>query len=416
MNVTTSSQPPIVQQLRQQLQDVMAVEQVEVRRPPAELIAFRGPLYTTPEEAFERVFERFENLDYTAMLAEDGRENYQIVAAEGVVRSKPGRSWVNIVLFLITVLTTMMAGLSSDINPLDPRWYISGLPFAVALLGILLAHELSHYFVARRYGSPVSLPYFVPMPVSILGTMGAVILQRAPMRDRKALFDIGIAGPLAGFIVAVPLLIVGLLFTQVGHPSEFMDQSGVLQRLEEQCERAEGVAEVVCEAFSGQEMQSLQEGNSILYLLAKYTVFGRVLPDRQTGEDVWLSQPVSPGGPIVFAAWAGLFVTALNLLPIGQLDGGHVTYALLGRRAWVLAYVVVAMLAGLGIYLLLMGNPAWPTWIIWAGLAILLGPRHPPPLNDATRVGTKRTLVGILMLVIFVLTFVPIPIILVPAP
>jgi membrane-associated protease RseP (regulator of RpoE activity) len=106
-----------------------------------------------------------------------------------------------------------------------------------------------------------------------------------------------------------------------------------------------------------------------------------------------------------------LFVTALNLLPIGQLDGGHVAYALLGRRAWKLAYVMVGALGALGLYLYVIGNPAWPTWVIWAGLALLMGPRHPPPLNDASRLGRRRTLLGILLLLVFILTFVPVPIV-----
>ena len=404
----------IFDQLRSQLRDLMAVERVVVQREPDQVIAFRGRLYESPDVVFERVSERFEELGYTAMLTEaDGA--YQITAIKGVNQHQPNRRWINVVLLLVTVLTTMLAGLSPQIDLTSPRWYLSGLPFAAALLAILLAHELAHYFVARRYGSPVSLPYFVPMPVSILGTMVAVILQRAPMRDRKALFDIGVAGPLAGLIVALPLLIIGLMLTEVGRPAEFIDEQAMQRRIEAQCEAADGFVAVLCSGLSEQEMTNMQEGNSLLYLTAKYVVFGRVLPDREAGEDVWLSLPESPGGPIAFAAWAGLFVTALNLLPIGQLDGGHVAYALLGRRAWILAYVMVGLLGALGGYLLLTGNPAWPTWIIWAGLALLLGPRHPPPLNDVSQVGRNRVLLGIFVLVVFIVTFVPVPIVLSPA-
>lgn len=404
----------IFDQLRSQLRDLMAVERVVIQREPDQVIAFRGRLYESPDVVFERVSERFRELGYTAMLSE-AEDAYQITAIKGVNQHQPSRRWINVLLLLVTVLTTMLAGLSPQIDLTSPRWYLSGLPFAGALLAILLAHELAHYFVARRYGSPVSLPYFVPMPVSILGTMGAVILQRAPMRDRKALFDIGIAGPLAGLIVALPLLIVGLLFTEVGRPAEFIDEQAMQRRIEAQCEAAEGFVAVLCSGLSEQEMTNMQEGNSLLYLAAKYVVFGRVLPDREAGEDVWLSLPESPGGPIAFAAWAGLFVTALNLLPIGQLDGGHVAYALLGRRAWTLAFVMVGLLGALGGYLFLIGNPAWPTWIIWAVLALLLGPRHPPPLNDVSRVGRGRVLLGIFVLVVFIVTFVPVPIVLSPA-
>jgi len=403
----------IVARLRQQLEDLMAVERMEVQQGPDRVVAFYGPLRDTPDYVFDRLSERFEALGYTVMLSDAGRGTYRVLAIRGIARPQRTRLGLHALLFIATFLSTMLAGLSPAVDLEDPRWYLSGLPFALALMGILLAHELAHYFVARRYGSPVSLPYFVPMPLNILGTMGAVIFQRAPMRDRKALFDIGIAGPLAGLIVAIPLLIIGLLFTKVGHPSEMIDMSPVQQRLEVQCREPTGVRAFFCATFGGQEMVTFQEGNSLIYLAAKLVTKGRILPDAN-GEDVLLSYPPSPGGPIAFAAWAGLLVTALNLLPIGQLDGGHVAYALLGRRAWVLSYITVGLLGLLGAYLYVMGNPAWPTWIIWAVLAFFLGPRHPPPLNDASRVGPGRTFLGILLLLIFVATFVPVPLVMAP--
>jgi len=378
----------IVNRLRREVGYLMSVERVEVRQGPDRIIVFHGRLYDTPDATFDRLSERFAALGYTGMLSEMKQGVCQVVALKGVVRPRPTRRWVNLLLFAATILTTMFAGLSPEMDLTNPLWYLSGVPFAAALMTILLAHELAHYFVARRYGSPVSLPYFVPMPLSILGTMGAVIFQRAPMRDRKSLFDIGIAGPLVGLIVAVPLLILGLMFSQVGRPADFLDL------------REAG--------------EVYQEGNSLAYLAAKYLVKGRVLPD-ENGEDVWLSLPDSPGGPVAFAAWAGLLVTALNLLPIGQLDGGHVAYALLGRRAWTLAFVMVGLLGALGLYLTVVGNPAGITWIIWALLGLLMGPRHPPPLNDASRLGLGRVLLGIMLCFIFVAIFVPVPLVAVPA-
>lgn len=380
---------PILDRLHSQLGDLMAVGRVEVHAGDEPVFAFYGRLYDDPDRAFERISERFAALGYTALLSKE-KGLYRVLAVRGVVRARAPRPWVNLLLFLATLLTVMLAGAAPQPGGTVLSLLLSGLPFAAALMAILLAHELAHYFVARRYGSPVSLPYFVPLPFSILGTMGAVIFQQGPMRDRKALFDIGIAGPLAGFIVAVPLLLLGLLFTRVGRPADFLPPE----------ERTAIV---------------YQEGNSLLYLAAKYLVFGRILPDPATGEDVWLSQPASPGGPVAFAAWAGLLVTALNLFPIGQLDGGHVAYALLGRRAWKLAYLVIGLLIALGLYLQMTGNPAWPTWIIWAGLGLLFGPRHPPPLNDASRLGPGRTLLGILVVLIWVMTFVPVPLVPVPA-
>lgn len=390
MEESFAREPSMLESLRQQLSDLMAVEQASVRQGPDRVLVFKGRLYDTPETVFERATERFAALGYTALLSEAEEGTHQVAAIQGLPRAAGGRRWINVLLFAATVIATMISGLSlsTETEPTGPLWYLSGLPFAAALMAILLAHELAHYFVARRYGSPVSLPYFVPMPLSPFGTMGAVIFQRAPMRDRRALFDIGIAGPLAGLIVAVPLLIVGLVFSQVGRPSDFID--------------IQSMTEVT------------QEGNSLAYIAAKYLVFGRVLPD-QDGADVWLSLPASPGGPVAFAAWAGLLVTAINLLPIGQLDGGHVAYALLGRRAWALAYVSVGLLGALGAYLAFIGNPAAVTWLLWAGLGLLLGPRHPPPLNDASRVGRGRVLVGILVAIILIVIFVPLPLLNVPA-
>jgi membrane-associated protease RseP (regulator of RpoE activity) len=204
------------------------------------------------------------------------------------------------------------------------------------------------------------------------------------MRSRKALFDIGIAGPLAGLVVAIPLLIIGLMFSQVGRPSDFI-------------ELQEGMAVT-------------QEGNSLVYLAAKYAVFGRVLPD-ESGQDVWLSQPASPGGPVAFAAWAGLLVTMFNLLPVGQLDGGHIAYALLGRRAWRLAYVMIGLIGALVIFLLVNDSPAAFTWLLWVVLMLVVQPRHPPPLNDVTPLDWRRKWLGVLMGVIFVLIYVPLPLV-----
>jgi membrane-associated protease RseP (regulator of RpoE activity) len=188
------------------------------------------------------------------------------------------------------------------------------------------------------------------------------------MRNRKALFDIGIAGPLGGLIVAIPLLILGLSLSDLQPPPNI------------------DVA--------------LQEGNSLLYLAIKYMVFGKILPSN--GEDVWLH-------PVAFAAWAGLLVTMINLIPVGQLDGGHVTYALLGRRAQVIGLTLIGAMLAWGGWTLLSGNPAGGFWLTWGFLNMFLNPRHPPPLNDATKLDGRRIALGLAMLVLFVLLFMPLP-------
>ncbi len=392
---TTETQPPestisaqlvIVGQLRRQLADLMRIEVHEIMKPPDEVIAFRGEIYGDTQTAFEQISQRFATHGYTACLRDRPGGGHEVIAAKGVAERKPGRIWINVALFLMTLVSVLYvgagkamldAGIVIDPESLDalimPLVHLHwGIPFAATLLGILLAHELSHYFVARRHGSPVSLPYFIPMPFSLIGTMGAVIVQRAPMRNRKSLFDIGIAGPIGGLIVTIPLLILGLALSDVGlPPTDLPPGVGILQ-----------------------------EGNSLLYLGLKYLVFGRILPSN--GEDVWLH-------PVAFAAWAGLLVTMINLIPVGQLDGGHAAYALLGRRAWTLGYVAIGAMVAWGGWLAASGNQASGFWMTWGFMNLVLNRRHPPPLDDATRLGWPRIGLGLLMLVIFVLLFMPTP-------
>jgi len=380
---SSSAKLVTIMQLRRQLAGLMHVEEHTVLRPPDVVIAFRGEVYDDTDTAFERMTQRFATCGYTASLRDRPGGGHEVIAIKGVMERKSGQTWLNAVLFLATLFSVLYigagyalqdAGMIGDpesaaalITPLTHLHW--GLPFAGTLMGILLAHELSHYFVARRYGSPVSLPFFIPMPLSLMGTMGAVIVQRAPMRNRKALFDIGVAGPLGGLIVAIPLLILGLALSSVGPPPPGIDTA-------------------------------YQEGNSLLYLGIKYLMFGRILPSN--GEDVWLH-------PVAFAAWAGLLVTMINLIPVGQLDGGHASYALLGRRARVLGYVAIAAMVAWGGWLLMSGNEAGGFWLTWGFLNLMLNPRHPPPLNDATKLDWRRIALGLLVLTIFILTFMPAP-------
>ena len=382
MSFVTSGRQSVVDRLRQILTPHMEIEDYQILQPPEAAIAFRGRVRGDTGAAFDTFSKAFEDTGYTAMLrhAEDGR--HQVVAVQGVQDDEPSNAWVNLGLFLATLFTVLFIGaanalqyaeqfqgqeVSYDLLSILTSLH-RGIPFAGALMGILVAHELSHYVVARRYGSPVSLPYFIPMP-NLLGTMGAVITQKAPMRNRKALFDIGIAGPLGGLILAIPLLFVGLSLSTVQAPPPGIDQA-------------------------------LQEGNSLLYIAAKYVVFGEMLP--RNGMDVWIH-------PVAFAAWSGLLVTMINLIPVGQLDGGHIAYALLGKRAWTLGYVLIAAMFGWGGFLLLRGNQAGGFWVLWGFINLLLNRKHPPPLNDVTTVSGGRVAVGFVMLVVFVLTFMPAP-------
>ncbi len=380
---TTSTQLVTIAQLRRQLADLMQVEGYAVVKPPDEAIAFRGRVRGDTDTAFKRITQRFASHGYTASLRDLAEAGHEVVAVKGVNKQKPGRTWLNVVLFAATLFTVLYVGAGyalQDAGMFDnaeglavltmPLTHLHwGMPFAGTLMGILLAHELSHYFVARRYGSPVSLPFFIPMPLSLTGTMGAVIVQKAPMRNRKALFDIGIAGPLGGLIVAIPLLILGLALSDVGPPPPGVETA-------------------------------YQEGNSLLYLGIKYLMFGKILPSN--GEDVWLHS-------VAFAAWVGLLITMINLIPVGQLDGGHVSYALLGHRAWTLGYLAIGAMVAWGGWLLIGGNEAGGFWLTWGFLNLLLNPRHPPPLDDATKIDGRRIALGLVILAIFILTFMPAP-------
>jgi membrane-associated protease RseP (regulator of RpoE activity) len=360
-------QPTIIDNLRSQLTGIFSVVTVDVPQPPDQAIRFRGYLQQEPEMAFNELSRRFEPLNYTPTLArgEEGGRQDVLVAVRGVARPRPARASINLVLFLVTVLTTLYAGSLWEGGNL-----LSGVPFAFTLLAILGTHEFGHYFVARRHRAAVTLPYFIPMPTLpgffSIGTMGAVIQLRSPIRNRKQLFDIGVAGPLAGLLVAIPLLIYGLSTSPVGPPPA--------------------------------ETGYLQEGNSLLYLGLKYLVHGKILPGN--GLDVQINS-------LTFAAWLGLFVTCLNLLPLGQLDGGHISYALLGRRAWTLARIGAGALLVLG-FMGLTGD-GWTGWFLWAGLSLVFGLRHPPPLNDHTPLDSRRKLLGVVMVAIFVLVFIPVP-------
>jgi membrane-associated protease RseP (regulator of RpoE activity) len=238
------------------------------------------------------------------------------------------------------------------------------LPLAASLLLILGAHELGHYFAARHHKIAVTLPYFIPNPFSMLiGTLGAFIQLRQPMKNRKALFDVGAAGPLAGLLFAIPILFIGLATSQL-HPLTPGQTYGY-------------------------------EGDSLLYALAKTIVFGRFVPDGQY--DVMVM-----GNPLTWAGWVGLLVTSINLIPIGQLDGGHVLYSLIGENARRLYYPVLLCVGGLVLL-------APQMWLIWALLLLFFGRVYATPLDMITPLDKRRRWLAIFTLLLFVVIFNPMP-------
>jgi membrane-associated protease RseP (regulator of RpoE activity) len=269
---------------------------------------------------------------------------------------------LNLFLFALTLATTTIAGaLNADvpISELGTKW-TSGLPFSLTLMGILLAHEMGHYSLARYHGVPVTLPFFLPGPPFLTGTFGAFIRMRSLPRNRRVLFDVGAAGPWAGVCAAIPAVIYGLRLSEI---------------------------RPIPPSFSGFEF-----GDSLLFKLLSHCVVGRV----PYGFDIILH-------PIALAGWFGLLVTVLNLLPVGQLDGGHVIYALFGRRHRWIARGFLIVTVGVGFL-------GWYGWFLWAILMLLVGLDHPPTLDHETPLDPTRRLVGWLTLMLFVATFIPVPI------
>jgi Zn-dependent protease len=306
-------------------------------------VRFTGRLLLDPKTALGLLTERFAPHGYTPVIPR--MEEVLALPRRQVVRRRAWQAAVPAALLVATLLSTGLTG---------------GVLYGACLMLILGCHELGHYLTARRYGVPVSVPYFLPFPLSPLGTFGAVIKMRGLMPNRKVLFDIGVAGPLAGLAVALPILVLGLWTSPVG--------------------RLEG------------PLLFLQEGNSLLYLLLKWLVFGPIPP----GHDVLLNQ-------VAFAGWVGLFVTGLNLLPVGSLDGGHIVYALLTRRHLLAGQVTIGLLVVTAVVF-----RSW-SWLVMVTVAMLLGFRHPPTQNDLTPLDRRRRGVAYFALVLLVLLFVPVP-------
>ncbi|MBF0567980.1 MAG: site-2 protease family protein [Nitrospirae bacterium] len=271
-----------------------------------------------------------------------------------------GLTPLHVILFVATLFTTLLAGvLQKGINPLDEPWrFYEGLPFALTLLTILMVHELAHYYSSIRHHTAATLPYFIPAPLSPIGTFGAFIKMKSPIHTRTALMDIGASGPIAGFIISIVAVVGGLFYSEIGLVNNKM---------------------------------GMVLGDSLLFSLLTKLIVGT--PPQ--GYDVMLS-------PVAFAGWLGFFVTSLNLIPIGQLDGGHIMYAFAGGSNIWISRVLVVCLA-------LMGIEYWNGWLFWAALMVVLGLRHPPVIFNEIPLEPSRKKMAAISLAIFIVTFVPMP-------
>jgi membrane-associated protease RseP (regulator of RpoE activity) len=298
------------------------------------------------------------------------------------------RVWLHVALLLATVFMTTVVGgcqylsFEHDFIPqppilpdqitayfigqlTDPIFYLRGLWYSLTVLAILGCHEMGHYLACMYYRVDASLPYFLPAPLPLTGTLGAFIRIRQRIPSKIALFDIGIAGPIAGFVIAVPALFVGLALSRVVRMPEDLDPETLLSL-----------------------------GEPLLFRGAAWLVFGDV-PD---GYSINMH-------PMAFAAWFGLLATALNLFPIGQLDGGHVAYAIMGRRSAVLSVAMVCAAVGL----------TWVSlsWVVWTILMVVMlaitGPHHPPTLDDDIRMDRPRLILAMIAVVMLIVCFTPAP-------
>jgi len=273
---------------------------------------------------------------------------------------RPPNHAINAILFIITVFSTLLAGsFLEGGNPFvfGEDWLL-GIPFSITLLAIIGFHELGHYVMCRVHGVEATLPYFIPAP-TIIGTLGAVIKIRSPITSAKALFDIGAAGPITGFVVTLPALYIGISGSEVREAAAMA--------------------------------QNISFGDPLIMKIAIRLILGEI----PNGFTVYISS-------IGFAGWVGLLVTAFNLLPLGQLDGGHIAYSLMGRRQAWLGYGAFFALFPLAIL--------WWGWFIWIILAMVIKIKHPVGMAPPEPLDRKRKILGFACLVMFVLCFIPVPI------
>jgi len=371
----------IAEEHRQDVQDIPAEDQAILARADSHLlITFMGRLREGSEMVYDALEKELLPHDQYALLRETTSEQHPHMIR--IVQGRPAKPqalpvWPNALLFIATLLSVLFTGTTFAIpyigldNPELAQeiggslgsifaniW--RGWPYALSILLILVPHEMGHFLMMRRHNVAASWPYFLPgFFISPFGTFGAAILLRESLKNRKTLLDVGASGPIAGFLVAVPVVLIGLSTSRV------LPMTG----------------------------EGLIEGNSLVYAFSKLLVFGDVLPNGQI--DVMVNQ-------VAWAGWTGLFVTALNLIPLGQLDGGHVFFSLFGNRARRVYWPLLITLGALAFFLA-------PAWILFVFLLLVLGRYYAVPLDAITPLNPTRRWIGLLAIAIFVLSFTPIP-------
>lgn len=391
---------PETETLTRLVQSVFQIESVmlgDTRR--GYVVRYSGHLHAPDSAiAYDQLAAALSPYGLTPLFEVEQGQQYVTLVREAP-KPDAGNPSRNLIFFIATLISVLFTGAVFESTLPETAGFLDlmrdaafhiwrGWPFALSLLSILLAHEFGHYLMGRHHKTTVTLPFFLPLPypLSILGTLGAVIQMKERPKNKRVLFDIGIAGPLAGLVVAIPVLLYGLSLSHLS-------------------------------ALSGSGML---EGNSILYLLAKFAVFGKWLPEPVSYGNVppflyWVqyfftSMPTPLGAldvqvhNVAWAGWAGLLVTSLNLIPVGTLDGGHILYAALGDKAKKFVGVIFVAMIVLGFF--------WQGWWLWVVLLYFLGRQHAVPLDQITELDPVRKRLSVLILIIFILVFIPVPLVL----
>ena len=401
---------PDLEVLNNYVSRVFRVEDVTAGDPRQWIARYRGYLLSEDTTAsYDQLAEAVKPYGLTPLFRREQGAQVIYLVPTPVIPKPSTRTYINVILFVLTIFSMLFVWI--DIPPealpangsfpvtLILKYIFSGWPFALSMMGILFAHEMGHYVACRIYKVPATLPFFIPVPIPPLGTLGAFIAMRGIPKNKRILFDVGVAGPIAGLGIALPVFFLGLWLSHLG-PIEQLPSgsSGFL------------------------------EGNSLFYLFAKYMVFGKLLPEPVSFGGLspvvyWIryflsGQPIPFNGldvqlhSVALAGWAGLLVTALNLVPVGTLDGGHVAYGLFGEKARKIFPIAMGVLIALiflpGLLTFSFGSFNF-SWLLWVFLLFWLGNVRTQPLDDITELDPTRRAIGYAMLLVFILLFTPIP-------